>query len=544
MIELSIIKVRFQFGIYALLLFSGVLVLQSLLDILMCPEQYKVLSFVPPLILSTIWLSRHAFPRSGALRIALEVFVFLGVSYIALTFVSDYSYDGIHYHLPGVISLLNGWNPFYASTGNEWVDHYPHGIWSLDAQVVALTGKIESGCAVNIILALSSFYIMLYSLFRKRDSIYKVDILIVLSLCFSPIVVSEVFTSCVDGALASLFLCLVGCLLIINDKTENSAAALLGALSACILLINAKLTGLYFAFLAIGFALSLHFYREKFHAAWLWQNSWNISLLLAAGLVGTCLVGYRPYVTNMINHGAIIYPPRDIILGEFLPANLEKANNLTMLAYAIFGEAGGGKNGVDLKWPWQISYSEIANANGFAEAGGFGPLFGIVVIIGCALFLRGVMRHGRAPVDIELSFAGLAIIGICLLFPDSWRARFIPMFPAAMGILVLAVGERLPKLWLQIFLVAMLLNIAPFAAKAAWNGFIVHKRTMQDIKSIKETRGLPTLTISADGKGAWVQHFTQRILFENGIIANFGECRSSDRVLNFVQPIPTLCVKQ
>ena len=154
--------------------------------------------------------------------------------------------------------------------------------------------------------------------------------------------------------------------------------------------------------------------------------------LAAAGLVSVALVGYRPYVTNVVDHGAFVYPPRNEIIGVD-PPNLRGADHLTKFAHALFAQTGAVNVGDDsvLKWPFQIRLSEFAASSGVALSGGFGPLFGLFLLSALACFIASLSRT-TGQLHLEFLVASGIIVFSCVVFPEPSWARYIPMLPVSL----------------------------------------------------------------------------------------------------------------
>jgi hypothetical protein len=442
--------------------------------------------------------------------------------------------------LPATIALKNGWNPFYEKTGGVWADHYPSGVWALRALVFQITEKMDAGRILNIAFAFVSYNALVYYLAARRAALPGMaQKILALSCAASPIVVAELLTNCVDAQVASLFLTLVVCLMLSDDR-EIGAAALAGAVAATVLLINVKMAGLYFAFFAIAAALAGRWAQNAFSVRWLRSNIVQAGALFLGGVVAVFLVGYRPYVTNVLEHGSVVYPPVKEILKGFYPSNLIDAGQGTKFIYGVFSETGTRA----LKWPWELHWRELTKSDGFS-GGGFGPLFGLEVLGAAALFGLGsyYALRMRRPLNSELLFASLMIIVCCAFFPEPWVARYIPVAPVAVVLLALSAEAALPRIALWAFAGLVFVNLAPIAAKAMWSGYVVGRDVEQSMNKLKDAPGGSRVIIAADGRGAWHGHFLQHLLIENGVSASFGKCETGADVMALHPYVkPRICI--
>jgi hypothetical protein len=378
---------------------------------------------------------------------------------------------------------------------------------------------------------------------RKQRPLVLLERSLSFFCAFGPIVIAEILTNCVDGVLASLFLCLVSCLLLSCERTVRKYA-IIGAVASSILLINSKMSGPFFAVLAIALLLAIQFYQSGFTKEWMRSNFRRGAFLFCGGCFAVVVVGYRPYLTNILDHGVLIYPPSNEILSEFIPKNLEGANSATKLLYAVFGETGGSREGVTLKAPGKVSFLEIANSTGFSTAGGFGPWFGLFVIVVMTLFVFALWRDGWRNFDQEITLVGLSIILICILFPEAFAARYIPILPTGVLFLLLAMTTIQPsRLVAPLCTLLFLLNLTPFVAKALWSGHLIHNRIEREVLDIRAAANGKVVRISADGKGSSVDHYVAQILKEYGVAAEFLNCEIEDKRLVFYTGYPKLCVK-
>ena len=118
-------------------------------------------ALILPAALITGW-AVAAIGASAGSRVRL-LLIFVSVWAMAIVFgwnLWDYSYDGNAYHQEIIAALCDGWNPTAPpgpfSDLTLWSLHYAKGIEIIESTVVALTGNLESGKAVNIILACAS----------------------------------------------------------------------------------------------------------------------------------------------------------------------------------------------------------------------------------------------------------------------------------------------------------------------------------------------------------------------------------------------------
>jgi hypothetical protein len=495
-------------------------------------------------VVSTIGLYKAIRSRLIFIRIVVELSIILATSVLVFSYLWDYSHDGAWLYLPATIALAEGWNPFFETTGNVWIDSYPHGIWSLRAAFDVATFGFDLGRVTNVMFSFSSYWSLQYWIAGAlRDRLTVLDRALIVLAAFNPIVIGELLTNLVDGVLCSLSLSLL-CYLMLSQK-EAHKYALLGAASTCILLVNTKLSGLPFALIMISCALLVHWIYAGLSFAWFKLENVRIITLVAVGLVSVGLVGYRPYVTNVIDHGAVIYPPPDKILSVNIPPNLRRADHLTKLAHALFAQTGAANVGDDsvLKWPVQIRLSEFAASSGVAHSGGFGPFFGLFLLSTVACFISSLGRT-TGQLHHEFLLASGIIIFSCVIFPEPWWSRYIPMLPVSLILLLFAIRERVFRSLLGIPLVFLILNIGPFIAKAAWSGYLQTNNTKSDLASIARLAQQGQLKMSLPGRdavdyGLYLEYLLSR---RGGFNVTYSLCGADDKPLPRYFSAVELCV--
>lgn len=533
---------RFFLSIYIHVFCAGLLIIFALSNLLRLSSYMKVPGAILVLVLSTIGLWKAIRSRYIAVHILIELVAILAISVIVFSYLSDYSYDGLYYQLPGAIALEEGWNPFSETTKSIWIDNYPHGIWYLRAAVDVATSGFDLGRIVNVLFCFTSYWSLQYWIAGAIGSRLTVlDRVLIALAAFNPIVIGELLTNLVDGVLCSLSLSLL-CYSMLIQK-EPGKYALLGAAATCILLVNTKLTGLAFAFIIISGALLMQWIYAGLSFRWIKLEFARMMALAVAGLVSVVLVGYRPYVTNVVDHGAVIYPPFDKILGGAIPPNLRGADHLTKLAHALFAQTASGINGEDsiLKWPVQIRLSEFAASTGVSRSGGFGPFFGLFFVSTMACFIRSFLSPTRGQLHREFLTAAGIILFLCIIFPEPWWGRYIPMLPASLILLLVAGRECVCRFVLAIPCLLLIFNIAPFVAKAGWSGYLQTRYIRSALESIAQLTPQRQIKMSNAGRSIDYSRYIEHLLSRRGFNLRYSECNDGDKRLLFFDPIE-LCV--
>lgn len=347
----------------------------------------------------------------------------------------DLSFDGQTYHQEGVYQLVHfHWNPFYEVLPDQvnqaiWVNHYPKQAESSAAAVYALTGRIETGKCFNLIILAASFF-LIYSFLKKNPRINP-SLALILSIlfAFNPIVIHQALTYMVDGQLASVLLSLLVCCLLLCRGLTSARLLLLACL--IVICINIKFTAAVYTALFVGFTLAIFLFRSKLR-----EFSKLLLVASSSSLVAVLLVGFNPYLTNLIQNGNVFYPllgqhPIDIMTPNS-PPGFPEMNRFTKLGLSLFAHT----DNIDsrqhgriptLKVPFTLNRQDIKSlSDPDNRIAGFGPLFsGVLVLTFFLLFLS--VRYGQGiKIHDPLPWFMLMLILSLLVFQEAWWARYIP----------------------------------------------------------------------------------------------------------------------
>lgn len=156
----------YQLGFSILIFLATVVWLSTFFFLLGVPIQ----PFTIPLaiIISfffTAYIGRLTSKDAASLAIAMVATIFICA--LVSTYVYDFSFDGNTYHKTTIGMMKNGWNPVYESFENAaltlkiipddydwpiWYDHYPKASWIIGAAFYRLSGNIETGKCMNMLI--------------------------------------------------------------------------------------------------------------------------------------------------------------------------------------------------------------------------------------------------------------------------------------------------------------------------------------------------------------------------------------------------------
>jgi hypothetical protein len=412
--------------------------------------------------------------------------------------IYDTSFDGQWYHQQMISEMKNGFNPYLKTlpvpedepapaVKDAWctgaaqpgtasdsisavnlvyldINHFAKGIEIVEAAVYRLTGRIETGKAVNALALLASLCFCLSLLHRLDLFSPGKNRLIAALAAFNPITVAQLSSYCVDGILYSFFLCLfaVAGLCVTNpDKYYRYALGLL-----IMICVNIKFTALaYTVVFCGGFLLILLIRRDLLLCKKIFYTA------CLSGAIGVCFIGFHPYMTNLISTGQPLYGLQETRreIYDITPSLLRDRNRFSKLFISLATRSDDEAASQDppaaaLKIPFSMNRQELLNANAAElKLAGFGPFFSGALLLAVLLLAWTAFHAGRDP-----AFRGaLAVLGIILLsvliVPDCWWARFVPQC-WLLPLLVLLLAEYLSvprsRLLKPLLYAAIALNVA------------------------------------------------------------------------------------
>ncbi|MCF8468922.1 MAG: hypothetical protein K9G33_16095 [Sneathiella sp.] len=358
----------------------------------------------------------------------------------------DAGHDSYAYHLRAVWDLAAGWSPFLTANNNIWVDSYPSGYWVLQSYLVSITGLLLSGHSM-IIGLMAAVALLAYGLFLEQAAQllpryhHLAALLFAVIVVGNPVVITQIMTHYTDAPLY-----LFGCALVfflMSDALSANRIARWGAVSCIILLVNTKTACLYYVPLIVfgGFILELVLQGAVpgfFQRVFLWIKSKGILYGLAI-VFAVLVIGYKPYVTNVLDHGKLLYPSVEKIMGPNTPANVETLPIPMKFLYGIFAKTEDNhwpiplEAPVNLKIPGTFKLSEFKELVFDTRRGGFGPFFSLALLAsifayaGCKLASRSnTACSWRRDGDGTAAFA-VVLLGASMFFPESWWARYVPL---------------------------------------------------------------------------------------------------------------------
>jgi len=354
---------------------------------------------------------------------------------IAISFY-DITYDGQSYHMEGIYQLKNGWNPFKASLPDTvnmalYINHYAKGVELPQSTLYSLTNRIESGKATNLILLFGGFCLTTAHLFSLGKISTKKSLLIGTIAVLNPVILNQLLSTYVDGQLAILLLCFFVCSLWIIREPHTFNLILLAAI--ILVVVNIKFTGLvYVVIFTVGLLgwLLLTKKRTLFTKV--------ICTTMFAGIIGTCVIGYNPYIINTMKFQHPFYPlmgkNKVDIMTHNMPGGFERRAELDKFLISFFAHSDnvmtGNQKSIALKFPFTFNKTDVVGSYQVdTRIAGFGAFFSGIFILSLALLFAALWQSFKGKTTAN-SANWLYIIGIItisiIIIPEAWWARYVP----------------------------------------------------------------------------------------------------------------------
>ncbi len=425
------------------------------------------------LAIATAWVSALRLHPAGGRRLALSAAVSTAVLVLlagaASGMVYDMSWDGQSYQQDSVIQLAEGWNPIYSSrfpvpTPHEMeLTHWAKGLSYCEAAVYRATGRIETGKMFHWILLAAAFCLS-WQAFRAfvAGPPWLVAWLAGLA-AGNPVGLGQALTFYIDGPLSSWLVILGACLCLYGKQGRGWQLA--GAVVSAMCLVTLKFTAVVYVALFLLSLVAVCLARRRFRA-----GARLAGLFFLAGLAGTAVLGWHPYVTNAVRFGHPFYPMagpgsfyHSILLQDQLPRDFYGRNRLDKFWRSLFSPVDNvhGQTESRQKAPFSLTWPEVLQMREFhaVRLGGWGPWFGPAAVL--SLLLLALLAAGRDPRAGTLAVIMVPLLLPILLVSESWWARFypqlalLPVVAAGAGWLS---GRRGPKAVALVTLAVLTMN--------------------------------------------------------------------------------------
>jgi hypothetical protein len=415
------------------------------------------------------------------------------------TITSDDTIDTHGYHQTAVGAMRYGWNPVYEAIGDfnksgkspvrlqnsyyeKWDNHYPKAHWIFGANIYSVTGKIETGRSMVIIVMLALFFLTLhYTLLRFNPGL---SFLISFIVALNPISVMQLFSYYNDGMLGNLLLMTILMFMMLLDRKYVSFGWTHYSVIIMVLVIMANLKftgpiyGAIYCFAYFGFIIISKAHRQEKSKALL--ISGTLAVILAVFVVGLSV-----YPKNFVTTGSPLYPligggsEADIITPNE-PYEFHDMSNISKFLVSNFSETdniseSSGRN-PELKVPLTFDMDELSYLSSVdPRIAGYGVWFGAALLLSAGWLIYQSVRLAAKKEWNYLWLMALPIIPtifIVLVLSESWWARYVPqlfLIPAvALGSMLLMKRKNLANilLFILLFNTILILNLQIAGQKA------------------------------------------------------------------------------
>lgn len=333
---------------------------------------------------------------SSALIIVCTIFIGMNVA--------DSSYDGNAYHQEMVTVIGNGeWNPYFDRVVPEgymlWTIHYAKGIEILAASIMTLTGSLESGKAINLILLVSTGLLCWEWIKCLNDWAVVNKVIFLVLLLANPVTLIQWFNYENDFQFyCYLLLTILFGLQIVDNR--NKSTSYVGLSVVILLAIATKFNAFFFEGLTVICLLVWMLVLKKYAE---FKMAFLISSLVA--IVSAVIICGHPYMTNWMNNSHPLYP----LMGES-PADIMSYN--TPPEYV----------GHNRFFNFLQSYFAFKIYSPGMRKGGFGLVFPVIMVL--SLFTIGFRCVETKKLTGSMIMAFL-VLASCFIFEQSWWGRYV-----------------------------------------------------------------------------------------------------------------------
>jgi hypothetical protein len=419
--------------------------------------------------------ARHFYPGEFFpvfIRTTLIILIIILISILISGLFYDISPDGQMYHMESAVQMKAGWNPFKKELPLElnqaiWLNHYGKGVEDPQATIYAFTKRLETTKSTNFILLAASFCLSMSFLIKLNRFSFRKNILFSTLLAFNPVTFYQLLNTYVDGQLASFLLCFIAIAWLLYLEANRYFLILLA--SILVILINIKFTALVFAgIFTVGMLLTFFVCKR-------WQvfkRAFIVSVLATIFAVG--VVGYFPYMINIVKYHDILYPGLKVLkseAGKFTPPRLIHKNQLSKFFISFFSHTDNlhltaTKDPViRTKIPFTFDKTDLFNASKpyVVYMAGLGPFFSGICLSSILIFSYWLWRLKNWKDALPFIIIAGSILISVLIISEAWYARYVPQlwfFPLILLIVTEAdQGKTIRKIRHFLYII-MLVNIS------------------------------------------------------------------------------------
>ena len=402
----------------------------------------NTISIITPIVIY-LFVCKNKSIRIKTIIVLLFLFLVLILPFL-YSKTYDLTDDGNSYHKQSIAYIKNGWNPMYEKVEDYqkknnkvvpvnkiyfvdiWMEHYPKASWIIAGTMYSLTGNIESGKCIVVIISIMLMIITFNCLSKILDK--KYSYLLSLLVLINPITIVQLFTYYIDGILGMLFL--IEILLLMNMSKEKSLIKWMCLTSIATIMVNIKFTGLLYSGLIAAIYYFYILFKERNMKAF---KRITIPFIIVY-VTAIFIVGANTYLKNTIDHKMPLYPlmgkDKVDIITKMQPKSFKNKNSIEKFTISLFSKTENVTYDFEptLKLPLRVYKDELdATLLPDARIGGFGPLFSAIFITSLITILISLLKIRKEKDKLIIFlFPIISIIISSILVGESWWARYVP----------------------------------------------------------------------------------------------------------------------
>lgn len=489
----------YQLGFSLLMFLAAVVWLSTFLFFLGVPMQPFAVPFAIVIsFLFTAYIEKLSLKDSALLAAGMTVIIFTCA--LASTYVYDFSFDGNTYHKTTIGMIKNGWNPIYQSFENAaltlkiipddydwpiWYDHYPKASWIIGAAFYRLSGNIETGKCMNVIICAAVLFMLLGRLNRYQLFGKKTRIIFAVMAVITPVTLPQMQSYYNDGMMQMLiYASLISLInLSLADERDRCRQDWIVLFAVIHIALNIKYSGLIFMGLYCGGFYFYWWIRDAYAGRKDTLKNLTKATAFYCVTVGSaiCFTGSTSYMRNLIHHKNLLYTmlgeDKIEIISPMLPKSYANKPYVVQFFLSLFSRAANisavSEIVPELKLPFTFSKAEWETGSLFdLRIGAWGLLFsGIFLLCVCAmvpmfLSLYSSKEKCRHVFGIASLIIGITFVQVLFVPGLAWARYFAHLFILPMtvcGFLLHDKSKRICCLAGYIMLIMIVMNVGNFA---------------------------------------------------------------------------------
>ena len=395
---------------------------------------------------------------------ALGVILICSSIIIISGFLYDYSCDGNWYHSHMIWELSHGWNPIYGGLIPEgerfndvlWANYYQKGYELLCSNIVCITGNINTGKSINIILQFLPLYFVNECLnIVKGHS--KFNIILSFVICFNPIVINQMLVYYNDWIGYTCIILTLSNIILWQRKDQIIYFINVLLILSFITTVKYNIT---FYSLVVMLILLLLFMPRVFKE---WRR---VVCGISVVVVSLLFFGGASLYNNTIKKGQPLYPLFGKETVDIMTINTPQIylnrSSLFQINHSLLSNPEVEID-MSLLSPFFINRKSLKYSSSYdARIGGYGIFFFETTLLLIFLFIINIYKYRyerKIVINVLLSISACYVL--LYIMPSGWWARYNPyvyIIPVLL-ILYLYLSEKLPLKIISIPVAILCANI-------------------------------------------------------------------------------------